>query len=76
LKNQIGPGNEAARFRIVSAVTRMGRLLEPVSNGRARSMIEHDRTRLTALLLKITPFHEWRGLFFLKVFAFLYNFIN
>jgi len=54
----------------------MGRLLEPFSNGRARSMIEHDRTRLTALLLKITPFHEWKGLFFLKVFAFLYNFIN
>jgi hypothetical protein len=56
----------------------MGRLLEPVSNGRARSMIEPDRTRLIALLLNLTAFPEREGGYFLfsKVFAFLYNFIT
>lgn len=43
----------------------MGRLLEPVSNGRARLMIEPDRTRLTALLLNLTPFPESEGVIFL-----------
>jgi hypothetical protein len=44
LKNQIGPESGTARFRIPSAagggIVRMGRLIEPVSNGRARLMIE------------------------------------
>jgi hypothetical protein len=54
----------------------MGRLLEPVSNGRARSMIETipvpipigigaNRTRLIALLLEKQPFPVIRkGCFF------------
>jgi hypothetical protein len=44
----------------------MGRLLEPVSNGRARSMIEFDRTRLIALLLEYnpSPCKNRKGLFF------------
>jgi len=45
-------------------MARMGRLLEPVSDDRARSMIELDRTRLTALLLNLKPFLNWRGFIF------------
>jgi len=37
---------------MLKGITRMGRLLEPASDGRARSMIEFDRTRLIVLLLK------------------------
>jgi len=41
LKNQIGPGSEAARFRnAFGHYSGMGRLFKPVSNGRARLMIE------------------------------------
>jgi len=56
LKNQIGPGSGAARFRnAFGHYSGMGRLFKPVSDGRARLMIESrfigNRTRLTDLLL-------------------------
>jgi len=42
LKNQIGPESGTARSRSPATIgdVRMGRLIEPVSNGRARLMIE------------------------------------
>ena len=55
----------------------MGRLLEPVSNGRLRSMIEMNRTRLTDLLLKkIPPSAKQEGVVFciMRVCNFLYIF--
>jgi len=45
----------------------MGRLLEPVSNGRARSMIEINRTRLIALLLENNPSPLQEGVIFLTL---------